>query len=87
VLVSQDLRWVEVSSQTLASEGYFNRLSEGYSWFSNQYGLTIDTIQAFELVLPNGTITRVTESTYPDLFFGMKASTSLHRMIFADFFS
>jgi len=47
-------------------------LGGGYSWLSNQYGLTIDTIQAYELVLPNGTITRVTEATNPDLFFGLK---------------
>jgi FAD/FMN-containing dehydrogenase len=26
----------------------------GYSWKTNQYGLTIDTVTAFELVLPNG---------------------------------
>jgi len=47
-------------------------LGGGYSWFSNQYGLTIDTVQAFELVLPNGTFVRTTEEDYPDLFFGLK---------------
>ena len=46
----------------------------GYSWFSNQYGLTIDTVQAFELVLPNGTFVRTTKVDYPDLFFGLKVA-------------
>lgn len=44
----------------------------GYSWKTNQFGLTIDNLSAFELVLPNGTVTSVTESTYPDLFWGLK---------------
>ncbi|CAE6425123.1 unnamed protein product [Rhizoctonia solani] len=47
-------------------------LGGGYSWLSNQYGLTIDTITAFEVVLPNGTITTATETQNPDLFFGLK---------------
>ncbi|CAE6344847.1 unnamed protein product [Rhizoctonia solani] len=47
-------------------------LGGGYSWLSNQYGLTIDTVTAFEVVLPNGTITTATEKTNPDLFFGLK---------------
>ncbi|KAH7334975.1 FAD-binding domain-containing protein [Rhizoctonia solani] len=47
-------------------------LGGGYSWLSNQYGLTIDTVTAFEVVLPNGTITTATEMTNPDLFFGLK---------------
>ena len=33
----------------------------GYSWKTNQYGLTIDTVTAFELVLPNGLVKHVTE--------------------------
>ncbi|KAG9119994.1 hypothetical protein FRC07_004700 [Ceratobasidium sp. 392] len=47
-------------------------LGGGYSWLSNQYGLTIDTVTAFEVVLPNGTITTATETTNSDLFFGLK---------------
>ncbi|KDN42352.1 hypothetical protein RSAG8_06843, partial [Rhizoctonia solani AG-8 WAC10335] len=47
-------------------------LGGGYSWLSNQYGLTIDTVTAFELVLPNGTITTVTETLNADLFFSLK---------------
>lgn len=43
----------------------------GYSWKTNQYGLTIDTVQAFELVMPNGTATTVT-SDDEDLFWALK---------------
>jgi hypothetical protein len=44
----------------------------GYSYKTNQYGLAIDTIVGFNLVLPNGTVTYVTQSTHPDLLFGLK---------------
>ncbi|OCH91179.1 FAD-binding domain-containing protein [Obba rivulosa] len=47
-------------------------LGGGYSWKTNQFGLTIDTVEAFELVLPNGTVTNVTSSSNPDLFFALK---------------
>ncbi|KAG8724004.1 hypothetical protein FRC09_000812 [Ceratobasidium sp. 395] len=47
-------------------------LGGGYSWLSNQYGLTIDTVVAFQVVLPNGTVTTATNTTNPDLFFGLK---------------
>ncbi|KAG6334915.1 hypothetical protein ID866_4176 [Astraeus odoratus] len=47
-------------------------LGGGYSWLTNQYGLTIDTIQAYELVLPNGSVVNVTQSSDPDLFFALK---------------
>ncbi|KAG5637113.1 hypothetical protein H0H81_005751 [Sphagnurus paluster] len=47
-------------------------LGGGYSWLTNQYGLAIDNVQAFELVQPNGVIVNVTEASDPDLFFGLK---------------
>ncbi|CAD6448469.1 90d15712-ad23-465f-ab5d-77012b1c94e3 [Sclerotinia trifoliorum] len=46
-------------------------LGGGYSWLTDQYGLTCDTVVSFNLVLPNGTITTV-DSTNPDLFFALK---------------
>ncbi|KAH9931579.1 FAD-binding domain-containing protein [Fomitopsis serialis] len=46
-------------------------LGGGFSFLSNQYGLTIDSVRAFELVLPNGTFTTVTDSN-PDLFWALK---------------
>ncbi|KAG6908410.1 hypothetical protein DXG01_004771 [Tephrocybe rancida] len=47
-------------------------LGGGYSWLTNQYGLAIDTVVAFELVKPNGDIVAVTATSDPDLFFGLK---------------
>ncbi|KAH7904380.1 FAD-binding domain-containing protein [Hygrophoropsis aurantiaca] len=47
-------------------------LGGGYSWLTNQYGLTVDTVTAFELVMPNGTLTEVTEASQPELFFGLR---------------
>ena len=45
----------------------------GYSYLSNQYGLTVDNVAGYELVLPNGTVTYVT-SKDNDLWFGLRVS-------------
>ncbi|KAH0826808.1 hypothetical protein J3R83DRAFT_5232 [Lanmaoa asiatica] len=50
-------------------------LGGGYSWLTNQYGLTIDTVRSYELVAPNGTVMNVTETSSPDLFFALKVCT------------
>ncbi|KAF8188711.1 FAD dependent oxidoreductase [Pholiota molesta] len=47
-------------------------LGGGYSWKTNQYGLTVDTVTAYELVKPNGNVVTVTESSDPALFNGLK---------------
>ncbi|KAH9054945.1 FAD dependent oxidoreductase, partial [Lactarius vividus] len=47
-------------------------LGGGYAFMSNEYGLTIDNMAGFELVLPNGTIINVTESN-EDLWFALRA--------------
>ncbi|EKM57311.1 uncharacterized protein PHACADRAFT_255010 [Phanerochaete carnosa HHB-10118-sp] len=47
-------------------------LGGGYSWLTNQYGLVVDNIVGFEIVLPNGQVTNVTEANDPDLFFSVK---------------
>ncbi|KAJ6533798.1 FAD dependent oxidoreductase [Mycena vulgaris] len=47
-------------------------LGGGYSWKTNQFGLTVDNVVAYELVKPNGHIVNVTASSEPDLFFGLK---------------
>lgn len=44
----------------------------GFSWKTNQYGLTVDTVEAYELVKPDGTVSTVTESSDSELFFGLK---------------
>lgn len=46
-------------------------LGGGYSWLSEQYGLTCDTVSAFNIILPNGTIAQI-DSTQSDLFFALK---------------
>lgn len=51
--------------------------SIGYSWKANQYGLSIDSVVAFELVKPDGTILQVTKDAHPDLFFGLKVCCSI----------
>ena len=62
----------EVGSWRFSVALYANRPSIGYSYKTNQHGLALDTIVGFNLVLPNGTVTYVTQSTHPDLFFGLK---------------
>ena len=47
----------------------------GYSWKTNQYGLTVDTLTAFELVLPTGEVKVVTEND-EDLWFALKVRPS-----------
>lgn len=46
-------------------------LGGGYSWLTDQYGLTSDTVVCFNLVLPNGTA-KVVDASTPDLFFALK---------------
>ena len=45
----------------------------GYSYHSSQYGLSLDNVAGFELVLPNGKIINVT-SNDDDLWFGLRVS-------------
>ncbi|KAH9025721.1 FAD-binding domain-containing protein [Lactarius deliciosus] len=46
-------------------------LGGGYAFMSNQYGLSIDHMARYELVLPNGTITNVTQNN-KDLWFALR---------------
>ncbi|KAG7445392.1 FAD dependent oxidoreductase [Guyanagaster necrorhizus] len=56
-------------------------LGGGYSWLSNQYGLAIDNVVAYELVVPNGTVVTVTEGNDPDLFFSLKGGYNNYGII------
>ncbi|KAK0479227.1 FAD-binding domain-containing protein [Armillaria novae-zelandiae] len=47
-------------------------LGGGYSYLSNQYGLALDNVVAYELVMPNSTVVTVTQENDPDLFFSLK---------------
>ncbi|KAH9071148.1 FAD dependent oxidoreductase [Lactarius deliciosus] len=46
-------------------------LGGGFSYKSNEYGLSIDNVVSYDLVLPNGTITSVTPND-TDLWFGLR---------------
>lgn len=47
-------------------------LGGGYSWLSNERGLTIDSIVAYELVKPTGEVVTVTKESDSELFWGLK---------------
>ncbi|KAH9997053.1 hypothetical protein BJV77DRAFT_960317 [Russula vinacea] len=53
---------------------------EGYSWKTNQYGLTVDTLTAIELVLPNGKVVKVTEKN-KDLWFALKGGLNNYGIV------
>ncbi|KAI0260011.1 FAD-binding domain-containing protein [Gloeopeniophorella convolvens] len=46
-------------------------LGGGFSWKTRQYGLSLDNVLAFELVLPDGTVKSVTHED-EDLFYGLR---------------
>ena len=48
-----------------------SQVLQGYSYKSSQYGLALDNVVGYELVLPNGTVLSVT-SKYDDLWFGLR---------------
>lgn len=48
------------------------RTYSGLSWLSNLHGPTVDTVVAFEIVLPSGRILNVSANQSSDLFWGLK---------------
>ena len=61
-----------VSIRRSSTALYTEEFLTGYSYKTDQYGLAMDSIVGFNLVLPNGTLAYVTQSTQPALFFGLK---------------
>ncbi|KAI0301459.1 FAD dependent oxidoreductase [Russula brevipes] len=55
-------------------------LGGGYSFKTNQHGLTIDTVTEYELVLPNGTVKVVREQD-EDLWFGLKGGLNNYGIV------
>lgn len=47
-------------------------LGGGFSWITDEHGLTVDNIVSYDIILPNGTFTTATNSSQPDLFFALK---------------
>jgi FAD/FMN-containing dehydrogenase len=62
---------VEVSVSDPRRAG--SQVFQGYSYKSSQYGLALDNVVGYELVLPNGTVKSVT-SKDDDLWFGLRVS-------------
>ena len=52
----------------------------GYAYTTSQYGLTIDNVAGYELVLPNGTVSIVT-SRDEGLWFGLRVGRKLRYML------
>ena len=44
----------------------------GYSWKTNQHGLSLDTVTALELVIPSGEAVTVTHESDEELFFALR---------------
>ena len=59
----------------------YTRLT-GYSWKTNQFGLTLDTVTEYELVLPCGQVKTVTEKD-EDLWFGLRGGLNNYVSEFA----
>ncbi|KAF8267898.1 FAD-binding domain-containing protein [Lactarius quietus] len=55
-------------------------LGGGYSWKTSQFGLTIDTVTEFELVLPSGQVRTVTELD-EDLWFGLRGGLNNYGIV------
>lgn len=55
-------------------------LGGGYSWKTNEYGLAIDSVIEFHLVLPNGTQTVVNEAD-KDLWFALKGGLNNYGIV------
>jgi len=47
-------------------------LGGGYSWTTNQVGVSCDTVVEFEVALPTGKVVTATNTSNADLFFGLK---------------
>lgn len=56
-------------------------LGGGYSYLSNEHGLAVDTVVAYELVIPTGQIKKVTANSDPDLFFALKGGSNNYGVV------
>ena len=65
-------RWFVWSSSNWCQTCNTNETFSGYSWKTNQHGLAVDNVLAFQLVKPNGKVVQVTQASDPELFFGLK---------------
>ena len=47
-------------------------LGGGFGWLSRKYGMTVDNLEAVEMVLADGRVVRASESSHPDLFWAVR---------------
>ena len=60
-------------------------LGGGLSFYSAEYGFACDNVMSYKIVLPNSTVTQVTEYSHPDLFFALRGVGSINFGIIASF--
>ncbi|KAL2836742.1 hypothetical protein BJX68DRAFT_250339 [Aspergillus pseudodeflectus] len=70
VLEEKGLTVVGGRSSTVGVGGF--TLGGGISFLSRRYGWAVDNVANYELVLANGTITNVNQSSHPDLYFALR---------------
>ncbi|KAL3449126.1 hypothetical protein BJX65DRAFT_306191 [Aspergillus insuetus] len=70
VLEEKGLAVVGGRASTVGVGGF--TLGGGISFLSRRYGWALDNVANYELVLANGTITDVNQSSHPDLFFALR---------------
>lgn len=49
-------------------------LGGGYGWLSRCYGLSLDNVLCYDIVLADGSFHRVTKQSYPDLFWALQGA-------------
>ncbi|MDX1417336.1 MAG: FAD-binding oxidoreductase, partial [Candidatus Promineifilaceae bacterium] len=58
------------SSPEVGAVGY--TLGGGFGWLGRKFGLSLDSVNYFDVVTADGRAVTVSESEYPDLFWGMR---------------
>ncbi|KAG2359557.1 hypothetical protein BDR07DRAFT_1462477 [Suillus spraguei] len=71
-LVWQDVYSALAQYRVTVVRGKSSGVGVGYSYLSNEYGLSVDNIVLFELIMPNGTVANITSSSNPDLFYDLR---------------
>ncbi|KAH8827632.1 hypothetical protein DL96DRAFT_1105693 [Flagelloscypha sp. PMI_526] len=55
----------------------------GFGFQSRMWGLVLDVIQSATLVLPNGTVSTVSSSSYPELFWGVRGAAPSFGIVYS----
>ncbi|WP_439028979.1 FAD-binding oxidoreductase [Gordonia terrae] len=58
------------SSSAVGAVGY--TLGGGFGWLGRHHGLCADSVRGFDLVTPDGTPIRVTDASFPDVFWALR---------------